>query len=274
MDDNELVMLQDDAGKNRMKMIALINRNVHLYVMHPVLGEEKILPIKNNVGPIGVEDDKLEDDMLDELNKCYCNKFDEGGPAGVEDSDAVNQKGSLEEVNIDGATENINQKDSCLNVNFEGEAVSEDAIVNITLDGTTEHVVCDQDDILDDTDYLVSVQTDSVAEGLICNQEDEITIDIARGKEKGRGKGNLKGKGNGKGKGKSKVAIPRKQKLMEEEVVGSGVFDDVNECEATKESFRGLSDIEEYDTDDLQHDYDSEDSEVLKDDFPTFKLPK
>ncbi|CAI8585562.1 unnamed protein product [Vicia faba] len=100
------------------------------------------------------------------------NKFDERGPAGVEDSDAVNQKGSLEEVNIDGTTENINQKDSCLNVNFEGDAVSEDAIVNITLDGTTEHVVCDQDDILDDTHYLVSVQTDSVAEGIICNQED------------------------------------------------------------------------------------------------------
>ncbi|CAI8585561.1 unnamed protein product [Vicia faba] len=259
MDDNELVMLQDDAGINRMKMIALINRNVHLYVMHPVLGKEKILPIKNNVG-------NFNDLGTIEYFNNLGNKIDEGGPAGVEDSDAVNQKGSLEEVNIDGTIENINQKDSCLNVNFEGDAVSEDAIVNITLDGTTEHVVCDQDDILDDTHYLDS--NDSI--GIV----EEITIDIARGKEKGRGKGNLKGKGNGKGKGKSKFGRPRKQKLMEEEVVGSGVFDDVNECEATKESFRGLSDIEEYDTDDLQHDYDSEDSEVLKDDFPTFKLTK
>lgn len=39
MDINELVLLKDDAGINRMKVIALINENVHLYVMHPVYGE-------------------------------------------------------------------------------------------------------------------------------------------------------------------------------------------------------------------------------------------
>ncbi|KAL5078569.1 hypothetical protein RYX36_006990 [Vicia faba] len=125
-----------------------------------------------DMGRLIIKEDKVKHHEYFHAHRENGNKFDEGGPAGVEDSDAVNQKGSLEEVNIDGATENINQKDSCLNVNFEGEAVSEDAIVNITLDGTTEHVVCDQDDILDDTNYLVSVQTDSVAEGLICNQED------------------------------------------------------------------------------------------------------
>ncbi|CAI8594158.1 unnamed protein product [Vicia faba] len=93
-----------------MKIIALINGNMHLYVIHPVLGEEKILPIENNVGPNGIEDDKLEDDMLDELNNVVVigtfddlgniedfnnlgNKFDEEGPTGVEDSTAVDQEG-------------------------------------------------------------------------------------------------------------------------------------------------------------------------------------
>ncbi|CAI8584689.1 unnamed protein product [Vicia faba] len=108
MDDNELVMLQDNAGTNKMKTIALINRNVHLYVMHPVFGEEKVLPLENNVGTKGVEDDNLGDDMLDELNNNVVlgtfddlgtiedlnnigNKFDEGGPTDVEDSNAVDQ---------------------------------------------------------------------------------------------------------------------------------------------------------------------------------------
>ncbi|CAI8609751.1 unnamed protein product [Vicia faba] len=84
-----------------MKTIALINGNVHLYVMHLVLREKQILPIENNVGPNGVEDEKLEDDMLDELDNATVigtfddlgtiedlnnlgNKFDEGGPTGVE----------------------------------------------------------------------------------------------------------------------------------------------------------------------------------------------
>ncbi|CAK8539873.1 unnamed protein product [Lathyrus sativus] len=161
-------------------------------------------------------------------------------------------------------------------------------------------IVCDQeDDILDGTPYLVSVQTDSVAEGLICNQDDhqglecnqedeglgcnqkhvgdseddsilnvnfedfgedsigiakEIVVDKDEGKgkmkDKLKGKGNGKGKDKGKGnrKGKSKLGRPKKQ--------------------------RGLSDIEEYDNDELPHDYDSEDDEILKDDFPSFKLPK
>lgn len=61
---------------------------------------------------------------------------------------------------------------------------------------------------------------------------------------------------------------------MEESVIGSGSIDDVNEGEVPKESFRGLSDIEEYDSDELPQEYDSEDEKVLKDDFETFKLPK
>ncbi|KAL5059723.1 hypothetical protein RYX36_031327, partial [Vicia faba] len=75
----------------------------------------------------GVEDEKLEDDMLGELNNdVVIGTFDD--------------LGTIEDLN--------------------------------NLDRTTEHIVSDQDDILDDTPYLVSVQTDLVAEGLICNQED------------------------------------------------------------------------------------------------------
>ncbi|CAK8543317.1 unnamed protein product [Lathyrus sativus] len=95
MDDNELVILQDDARTNRVKTIALINGNVHLYVMHPVYGEKQILPlenntgpnvennvgpnIENNVGPTVLEDDSLEDDMLDELNNGVKGIFDDLG---------------------------------------------------------------------------------------------------------------------------------------------------------------------------------------------------
>ncbi|CAK8565422.1 unnamed protein product [Lathyrus sativus] len=173
MDDNELVMLQDDAGTNRMKTIAFINENVHLYVMHLVYEKEQILPLENNVGPNGVDDDILKDDMLNELNNCVKktfddlgtieefnnlgDKFDEGRPTDVEDSTAVDQEGSFKDVNVDETTEGLNQKELCQDVNFEGDTVSEDTIVNITLDGTTDHILCDQeDDILDGTYYMVS----------------------------------------------------------------------------------------------------------------------
>ena len=55
MDDNELVLLKDDAWTNRMKMIALINGNVHLYAMHPVNGKEQISSLENSTGLNGVK---------------------------------------------------------------------------------------------------------------------------------------------------------------------------------------------------------------------------
>lgn len=55
---------------------------------------------------------------------------------------------------------------------------------------------------------------------------------------------------------------------------GSGSLDEVNEDEVLKENFRGLSDIDEYNSDELPYEYDSEDYGILKDDFVTFKLPK
>ncbi|XP_050887670.1 uncharacterized protein LOC127092818 [Lathyrus oleraceus] len=190
MDINELVLLKDDAGINRMKLIALINGNVHLYVMRPVYGKESILSLENNVGPSSVEEDNLEDDTLDDLNNGvkgtfddfdtfeYLNnlgdKFDEGGTTDVEDRDAVDQESSCEDVNLDGTTEGIDQKDSCQGVNFEGVTLSEDAIMNITLEGTTYCMIYDQETgILDGTSYLVRVQKDYVVEGLICNEDED-----------------------------------------------------------------------------------------------------
>ncbi|KAI5422128.1 hypothetical protein KIW84_045545 [Lathyrus oleraceus] len=159
MDINELVVLKGDAGTNRMKLIALINGNVHLYVMHPVNGKKSILSLENNVGSNGVEEDNLEDDTLDDLKNGVKrtfddfgtfedlnnlgHKFDEGGTTGVEDSDAVDQESSCEDVNLDGTTGGIDQKDSCQDVNFEGVALSEDAMVDITLEGTIDYMVCD-----------------------------------------------------------------------------------------------------------------------------------
>ncbi|CAI8595625.1 unnamed protein product [Vicia faba] len=123
MDDNELGLLQDAARTNRLKIIALITGNVHLYIMHPVFEEEKTLPLKNNACPNGVEDQNLEDlnnviiigtgfRTIADLNNIG-NKFDEGGPTGVEDSATVDQEGLFVEVNMDGTTERINKKESC-----------------------------------------------------------------------------------------------------------------------------------------------------------------
>ncbi|KAI5386353.1 hypothetical protein KIW84_072760 [Lathyrus oleraceus] len=100
MDINELVLLKDDACINKMKLIALINGNVHLYVMHPIYGEEPIPSLENNVGPNDVEEDNLEDlnngvksnfedlgtlksledDTLDDLNNDVKGTFDDLGP--------------------------------------------------------------------------------------------------------------------------------------------------------------------------------------------------
>ncbi|KAL5078821.1 hypothetical protein RYX36_007242, partial [Vicia faba] len=49
---------------------------------------------------------------IEELNN-LCNKFDEGGPTGVEDSATVDQEGLFVEVNMDGTTERVNKKESC-----------------------------------------------------------------------------------------------------------------------------------------------------------------
>ncbi|CAL5215317.1 unnamed protein product [Lathyrus oleraceus] len=55
------------------------------------------------------------------------------------------------------------------------------------------------------------------------------------------------------------VGRPMKQREVEEIVEGSGSMDDVNEGEVPKESFGGLGDIEEYDSDELPQEYGSED---------------
>lgn len=48
----------------------------------------------------------------------------------------------------------------------------------------------------------------------------------------------------------------------------------MNEDDEPKETFRGLSDIKEYNSDNLPNEYDIEDGNSSKVDFQTFKLPK
>lgn len=79
---------------------------------------------------------------------------------GVEDRDVVDQESSCDDVNVDVTIEGIDEKDSCQDVNFEGATLSEDAIMDITLEGKGK----------------------------------------GKGKEKGKDKGKRKGKGKGKGK--------------------------------------------------------------------------
>lgn len=86
-----------------------------------------------------------------------------------------------------------------------------------------------------------------------------------KGKENGKAKGKAKGKPKGKGNGKGNV---------EGSSEGIGLLVIVNENEVLKPNLRGLSDIEEYDSDELPHKYDSDNGEIIKDAFVTFKLPK
>lgn len=56
MDINKVVLLKYDLGTKRMKTIAVMNENVQLYIIHPLLQpdiiEESILSLKYNiVGP-------------------------------------------------------------------------------------------------------------------------------------------------------------------------------------------------------------------------------
>lgn len=59
------------------QLIALINGNAHLYIMHQVYGEESILSLENNIGPNGVKEDNLEGDVLDDLNNGVKRTFDD-----------------------------------------------------------------------------------------------------------------------------------------------------------------------------------------------------
>lgn len=47
----------------------------------------------------------------------------------------------------------------------------------------------------------------------------------------------------------------------------------MNEGEVLEPNLRGLSDTEEYDNDELPHEYDNDNGEIIKDAFVTFKLP-
>ncbi|CAL5206012.1 unnamed protein product [Lathyrus oleraceus] len=121
-----------------MKIITLINGNVHLYGIHPLSQpdyiKEPILSLENSVGPNEKDEEcevkdydtledlnSLEDNILDDLNnnlKCtfddlgafedlnnISDKFDEGGTTNVED--AIDQEVSCEDVNFERTIEGI-----------------------------------------------------------------------------------------------------------------------------------------------------------------------
>lgn len=107
--------------------------------------------------------------------------------------------------------------------------------------------------------------------------EEEIGEDW--GKKWGKQKVNLKGKesvteklkeGEGKGKGKEKgnVGRPSKQSSHDEDNgEWSGLHDSGNIDDVPKENLNGLSDIDEYDSDEMPNEYDCEDEHISKADF-------
>lgn len=96
---------------------------MYIYIVYR---EEQMLSLENNVGPNGVEEDKLEDDTLDDLNNGIKgafdyfgtfedlnnlgDEFDEGGTTGVKDTTAVDQEDSFDNVNLNGTNEGIQQE--------------------------------------------------------------------------------------------------------------------------------------------------------------------
>ncbi|CAJ2636458.1 unnamed protein product [Trifolium pratense] len=99
-DVNELVLLEDDMDANRMKNIARMDGRVHLYLMHPMAEPEFIEAIE--YGPIeGVN----ENGPAEGVN--------ENGPAeGVKENgpvEGVNEYGPTDDLNDNGPSEGVNE---------------------------------------------------------------------------------------------------------------------------------------------------------------------
>lgn len=69
-----------------------------------------------------------------------------------------------------------------------------------------------------------------------------------------------------------KLGRSSKQSTLDEE--SSGLLDDENVKDVPNENFKGLSDIDEYESDEIPNEYDSDDENTRKVDFETFKIPR
>ncbi|WJX51834.1 hypothetical protein P8452_37998 [Trifolium repens] len=291
---DELVLLEDDMGTNRMCNIAKMDGRVHLYLMHP-LGEPDIIEMIENGPAKGVN----EYGPAEVVN--------EHGPAeGVKEhgpTDCINDVEGSEGVNEGGSNRGVNQKRPI------AEGVIEKEAVQATDKGKGVRI---DDDIIDDLlnevdfeeeseDSAIGIQFDDSEEECILEDHfeneggetvldeggvvDETIVDETVTTKKGK-----KGKDASVSQPKKKRGRPKKKTQTPNIVVVEGEQqkeqgDDLFEQQDAgardkgkgKATDGGLSDIEDCISDELHSGNDSEDEEqsnVKKDKFPTFKLLK
>ncbi|KAK2437846.1 hypothetical protein QL285_022691 [Trifolium repens] len=181
---DELVLLEDDMGTNRMCNIAKMDGRVHLYLMHP-LGEPDIIDMIEN-GPAEGVNEYGPAELVNEY-----------GPAeGVkehEPTDCINDVEGNEGVNEGGSNRGVNQKRPIAEGVIEKEAVqATDKGKGVRID---DDVI---DDLLNEVDYeeesedsAIGIQFDDSEEE--CEQQIEQGDDLFEqrdvgARDKGKGK--------------------------------------------------------------------------------------
>ncbi|XP_045821512.1 uncharacterized protein LOC123914410 [Trifolium pratense] len=306
-DVNELVLLEDDMDANRMKNIARMDGRVHLYLMHPMAEPEFIEAIE--YGPIeGVN----ENGPAEGVN--------ENGPA-----EGVKENGSVEGVNEYGPTDDLNDNGPSEGVNetgptgpTEGDKVGPTAekgkgvrIDDDVIDDLLNEVEYDEDSEdsalgihFDDPeeDCLLEDNFDTVADETVVDETvvEENVVDEPVTKGKGK-KGKKVRQECNVSKPTSKKGRPKKKNNnsniytvvqgAQQTAQGDELFEeDVGNIDKSKyKAFvGGLSDIEDYNSEELDSGSDSDIENEVEDSededehdtewpsnykLPTFKMP-
>ncbi|CAJ2651764.1 unnamed protein product [Trifolium pratense] len=290
-DVNELVLLEDDMDANRMKNIARMDGRVHLYLMHPMAEPEFIEAIE--YGPIeGVN----ENGPAEGVN--------ENGPAeGVKENgpvEGVNEYGPTDDLNDNGPSEGVNETGPTGPT--EGDKVGPTAekgkgvrIDDDVIDDLLNEVEYDEDSedsalgiYFDDSeeDCLLEDNFDTVADETVVDETvvDENVVDEPVTKGKGK-KGKKVRQECNVSKPTSKKGRPKKKnnnsniytvvQSAQQTAQGDELFEeDVGNIDKSKyKAFvGGLSDIEDYNSEELDSGSDSDIENEVEDSEDETKL--
>ncbi|KAI5427491.1 hypothetical protein KIW84_032773 [Lathyrus oleraceus] len=167
---NEIIPLKDDMGENRMKIVAMVNGKVHLYILHPLsqpdIIEKSVLSLEYNIMEpnekeeyvVALENEKLNqrlDEGLDlnlELDeRLSCNKeemeqlyYNKDGEDGFKFNEIVHE----------GLECNL-QKDEGMDYNQETGGANEDNVLEVNFEDSEDDIGIDEE---------ISVEIDEVLE--------------------------------------------------------------------------------------------------------------
>ncbi|GAU44905.1 hypothetical protein TSUD_400570 [Trifolium subterraneum] len=257
---DELVLLEDDMGANRMRNIAQMSERVHLYLMHP-MGEPDIIEVIEH-GPIEGVNDNGPTVLVSE-----------NGP-----SEGVNENGSAEVVNDNGPTVLVSEMGLVRVVN-EGDKDGPTVEVINDKEGQQETDIDDNIDEEDSDDSALGIHFDDEEEDCMLednfgdeggedNFVDQTMVDENVVGENGQNETVIKDKGKSVRKEGAQG-----DELFEEEDVGK-----IDKGKG-KAMAGGLSDIDEYNSEELDSGTDTSDNEddeqsnANHSKFPTFKMP-